>query len=240
MDVDGRFCTIKQTGDAISGRVGRTKKTYSYAELVKKRCELYDEKLEQIIQEVTEDNTSKYHASVPVYLTRYINVKKLVELKPEFFRYLIYELANKMIEQNIVSMNPMENANCNFFFHTINGGYIATQLAELFQMDMVYLDHLGPIESVHRKHFEKSIRDNQNYIIISDVICMGGEVGRARTIIEYCGGRVRGEVCIVDIKTVREEVLNKRVSLYNVSNKHNSIGYMIRTDMCDWCGKEDD
>lgn len=83
--------------------------------------------------------------------------------------------------------------------------------------------------------FRKSIRDNRNYIIVSDVICLGGEVGRARTIIEYCGGKILGEICLVDIKTIKNRDVANRISLYTVSNECNKIGYTIKTDLCDVC-----
>ena len=44
---------------------------------------------------------------------------------------------------------------------------------------------------------------------------------------------------LVDIKTIQSERLTSRISLYTVSNKCNKIGYTIRTDLCDMCGKEE-
>lgn len=221
----------------IFAKMGNAKGTYTYSQLIMRKEKVFKERLEKMILESTDEctETQHQHTSVPVYLSHYINLKKMVEAKSRLLRLAIYYLALSMIDAGIMSNNPLDNSNISFFFHTINGGYIATQLAELFHIDLVYLDHLGPIESVHRKHFEKSIRDNRNYIIVSDVICLGGEVGRARTIIEYCGGKILGEICLVDIKTIKNRDVANRISLYTVSNECNKIGYTIKTDLCDVC-----
>lgn len=239
MNIEDIFQVLEQSEEFVFGKIGNTKNTFTYKKLMEYKQKPFDEKLEKMIIDATDECTNSQHTSVPVYLSQYINLKKMVESNSRLLRLSVYYLALKMIEKGVVSNNPLENNNLSLFFHTINGGYIATQLAELFHIDLVYLDHLGPIESVHRKHFEKSIRDNRNYIIVSDVICLGGEIGRARTIIEYCGGKVLGEISLVDIKTIQSERLTSRISLYTVSNKCNRIGYTIRTDLCDMCGKEE-
>lgn len=233
------FRNVEQADGMVTCLMGNAKTTYSYVELMKTRERLFNEKLEDMVIEASEDCSNSTHMSVPVYLSRYINLKKMSENNTSFLRLSIYYLAMKLVEKSIVSKDPLENSNLSLFFHTVNGGYIATQLAQLFHIDLVYLDHLGPIESVHRKHFEKSIRDNRNYIIVSDVICLGGEIGRARTIIEYFGGTVLGEVSLVDIKTIQSERVDSRISLYTISNTCNKIGYTIKTDLCSMCGKED-
>lgn len=238
MNIDDIFQVIEQEDSVIFGKIGNRRNQMSYQNLKEYQQRLFNIKLEKMIFDATEECSNSQHKSVPVYLSRYINLKKMVESNSRFLRLAIYYLALKMIKTGIVSCNLLENNNCSLFFHTINGGYIATQLAELFHIDLVYLDHLGPIESVHRKHFEKSICDNRKYIIVSDVICLGGEVGRARTIIEYCGGEIIGEISLVDIRTVKSEMTTKRVSLYTVSNECNKIDYTIRTDLCDMCRKE--
>lgn len=239
MNIEDIFQELDKSEEFVFGKIGNNKSIITYKDLMERKQKLFDEKLEKMIIDATDKCTNSLHTSVPVYLSQYINLKKMVESNSRFLRLAIYYLALRMIEKGVVSSNPLDNKNISLFFHTINGGYIATQLAELFQIELVYLDHLGPIESVHRKHFEKSIRDNRNYIIVSDVICLGGEIGRARTIIEYCGGKVLGEISLVDIKTIQSEQLTKRISLYTISNKCNKIGYTIRTDLCDMCGKEE-
>lgn len=241
MNIDDVFHIIEQSENALSGSIGKVKNALICEDLMKKKRILYNNKFETMIIDAT-DECKKEHTSVPVYLSKYVNLKKMMESNSRLLRLAIYDLALKMIDNGIVSKNPQDNGNISLFFHTINGGYIATQLAELLYVDLVYLDHLGPIESVHRKHFEKSIHDNRNYIIVSDVICLGGEIGRARTIVEYCGGKVLGEICLVDIKTIQSERLANRTSLYTVSNEYNKIGYTIRTDlckMCDMCRREE-
>ena len=231
---------IQDNNNVISVKLGTGREAMVYSEILGKLRQIFETKLEKIIKQCTIElsRDDEQHTSVPVYLSKYINIKEIAENHPSFFRLGIYYLGLKLMQEGVLAKEYTYNRDVSLFFHTINGGFIATQLAQLFSIDMVYLDHLGPMENVHRKHFEKSILDSKNYIIVSDVICLGGEVGRARTIIEYCGGKVNGEVCIVDIKTIGCKQTNKRISLYTVSKEQNSIGYLIKTDLCYICEKE--
>lgn len=235
MDLSDIFQRIRETEKTVSWKIGEGRRNVTYDLLNQKQESLLNERIENMVDVATEENHEKRHASVPVYLSKYINVKKMAVSDPEMARLSVYCLALKMIESGIVKDNPTENEDIRLFFHTINGGFIAVQLAELFHMDFVYLDHLGPIEDFHRKHFEKDIQDSWKYVIVSDVICLGGEVGRAGTIIEYNGGMVLGTVCLVDIETVDGESRYKRASLYTVTSEHNKVEYTIETKLCDIC-----
>lgn len=242
MNLRDGYQVILENDITMSVKLGTARDEMSISEIISKPRQLFDDKLIKIIGECTIELSPDegMHTSVPVYLSKYINIKKMAENNPRFFRLGIYYLGLQLMNQNVLEREYIRNKEISLFFHTINGGFIATQLAQLFYIDMVYLDHLGPLENVHRKHFEKSILDSKNYIIVSDVICLGGEVGRAKTIIEYCGGRVCGEVCIVDIRTIEKKMINNRISLYTVSKERNSIGYSIRTELCYECTKEGD
>lgn len=240
MNFNEMYVKIGDTTDYISIKIGENNKTITYEELTKKEASIFEERLEHIVQECTvefEEN-ERMHRSVPVYLYKYINVKKIAQSNARFFRFCIYRMGKKLIERNLFTYEYQKNKNISLFFHTMNGAYIATQLALLFNVDMVYLDHLGPVENLHRKHFEQCISDSKEYIIISDVICLGGEIGRAKTIIEYCGGRVLGETCFADVMTVTNQEYDKRISLYTVSKYNNKIDYIIKTDLCNKCEKE--
>lgn len=202
---------------------------------------LFDKRIEDIILDCSETmkKNDNRHASVPVYLSKYINVKKMITKNNMFIRFCMYQLGRKMIEKNILSDMYSKNSGISLFFHTMNGGYIATQLALLFNLNMVFLDHLGPCGSLHRKHFEKSIVDNEKYVIVSDVVCLGGELSRAKTIIEYCGGKVIGEVCIADIKTITTDSEILRTTLYSVSKDNNKLKYLIKTELCENCERRE-
>lgn len=199
--------------------------------------ELYNKRLEGMIEQYSETYDGKSHFSSPVYLSKYINVKKMIENESLFFNFCIYKLAVEMINKKIISDQQYNNKDMFLFFHTLNGSYISTQLAMITKINMVYLDHLGPIESLHKKHFEKCISDNCEYIIVSDVICLGSEVSRAKTIIEYNGGQVKGVACIADIRTTNDSPNPSKASLYTVNNEHNKIDYTIQTELCRNCKK---
>lgn len=240
MGIESGFQVIEKNDSTISVILGKGKDAKLYTELLERKEVIFKEKLEKVISECTVEQlqNERKHASVPVYLSKYINIKEMAENNLRFFRLGIYYLALDMIQKGIMSREYHYNKDKVLFFHTMNGGFVATQLAQLFNVDMVYLDHLGPLGIMHRKHFEKSILDMRKYIIVSDVICLGGEVSRAKTIIEYCGGEVCGEICVVDIKTVENDRNENRISLYTVSKMQNKLGYLIETDLCYGCKKE--
>ena len=241
MNLREEYEKIAEEAEIVSCKIGKAKDVFSYQALTRNFQQLFEDKIDKMICDCTDElERDERHMSVPVYLSKYINVKRMAETNSRFLRLGIYYLGKRLIEKNILSSNYSLNKDTNLFFHTICGGYIATQLAQLFNINMVYLDHLGPLESIHRKHFEKSVVDNKNYIIVSDVICLGGEVGRAKTIVEYCGGKICGEVCIVDIKTIEKVSGVNRVSLYSISKKQNAVKYLIKTELCYECEKEKD
>lgn len=239
LNEDQSISHLNQDGDLIFGKIGNNKNEYEYHTLISKQRELFQVKLEEMIYAATESWEEGLHVSVPVYITKYINFKHMVDSNLSFVRLIIYKLGIKLIENEIMYEDPKANDNIVIFFHTINGGFIATQLAELFQINSVFLDHLGPIAGVHKKHFEENISDTKQYIVVSDIICLGGEVGRARTIIEYCGGQVICELCLADIRTVKNTE-NNRIALYTITDKCIKIQYMIKTELCNLCQQRRD
>ncbi len=236
-EIMGDVQKIAEDTETISFCYSESSVVKSYEELISTQKKLFAEKFERLVVKSTDTCDDVPHRSVPVYLSKYVNLKKMVDTDVRMLRYAIYVLACKMVAQKIISEDYNLNRDVSLFFQTLNGGYVATQLAELFGVDMVFLDHLGPKKTVHRKSFEKYIKDNSKYIVVADVICLGGEIGRARTIIEYLGGRVLSEICLVDIRTVQSTSIENRISLYTVSNDCNKIQYMIKTDLCELCGK---
>lgn len=229
------FQTSKTKDELSWGWIGQYESKCTCQDLIHKQEVLFQEELDKLIVNATDTKEQIVHASTSVYLSKYINLKRMIESNPRMLRLCIYYLAKKLIAEEYISCNPAQNTGISLFFHTMNGGYLAAQLADLLQVDLIYLDHLGPIESVHRKHFEKSIQDSRSYIIVSDVICLGGEVGRAKTIIEYCGGKVLATISLVDIRTIQSQLMNSRISLYTISKECNKIGYTICTDFCEEC-----
>ena len=140
----------------------------------------------------------------------------------------------ELVNKDIIELNYAKNRDISLFFHTINGAYIGGLLSALLQMNFVYLDHLGPINSIRKQNFENNIRMANRYIIVSDVICTTSEVGRAETLIEFNGGSILCRVCFADVKIVNEQD-RKQISCININANNNFLNYTIQTELCKNC-----
>lgn len=224
-----------ENGYSICINTKKRKLFQNYEEIQKGIDELHEDEIRRVVENCSDDNESRCHTSSPVYLDRYIDVKQMINSSNRIFHYFIYLLAQKMINKGIIAQSYEQNQNKLLFFHNMNGSYIATLLCLLTRINMVYLDHLGPVTAVHRKNFQNSINDKYEYIIISDIVCMGSEIGRAQTIIEYNGGQYIGNVCVADVETVVSDVDKRRISLTTIKASCNYVKYTIRTEFCNNC-----
>ena len=204
-----------------------------YKELID---EMYTKKLQESVKDcVDERKEQEIHISGAVYLKKYINVKKmLIKGNDAFLCYCIYKTAVALVNERIIELNYAKNSDISLFFHTINGAYIGGLLSSLLQMNFIYLDHLGPINSIRKQNFENNIQLAKRYIIVADVICTTSEIGRAETLIEFNGGSILCRVCFVDVKTVNVQE-RQQLSCININSDNNFLNYTIRTDLCRNC-----
>lgn len=198
---------------------------------------LYLSELKHAVKECIEMRSEgQYHNSGGIYLEKFINIKKmLINGSEAFLFYCIYEMAMKLVENKYISIeNQLENRDKILFFHTMNGAFIGGVLSALLQMDMVYLDHLGPINAVRKKHFDRYMMKAKRYIVVADVICTTSEISRAETLIEFSGGSVSCRLCWIDIETIQKDK-EKQLSCITVSAEDNFIDYLVRTNLCKNC-----
>ncbi len=229
-------CCMKKDGCIlhISAQDINYKDEKYYVQTVKT---LYISELKKTVNNCIEKRAEgQYHVSGGVYLEKFINIKKmLINGSEAFLFYCIYEMAMKLVENKYISLeNQMENVDKVLFFHTMNGAFVGGVLSALLQMDMVYLDHLGPINSVCKKHFERNMESAKKYIIVADVICTTSEISRAETLIEFNGGTVACRLCWIDIETIKKNT-KKQLSCITISANNNFVNYLVKTDLCNNC-----
>lgn len=118
--------------------------------------------------------------------------------------------------------------------HTLNGSCIATVLAKLLNLNIVFIDHLGPHNKITKMKFEDNYKKAENYIVVVDFICQGNEIVRAENIVEFTGGNILGYVSFIQleiaklrIRDITETVV--RVSTHDAKNK---LKYTLKTDLC--------
>jgi len=189
-----------------------------------------------ILSKYTIESNQGYHSSSSVYLSKYIDIKKLISVEQRIFTYALYWLAIKIqVNWNIRSNANGEVTPPTLVCQNLNSSYMASILSTFLRLDVLILDHLGPINTMYSSLSQRIVRDKE-YIIVSDVVCLGTEVKIAKTLINFLGGKVFGNVSMVKLDTLKEEhslVEQRRlpsISVFNINAANNStIGFHIKT-----------
>ena len=174
----------------------------------------------------------KYHRSTPVYINKFIDLKKFISNDQKLFIYTLYFLALSMIKDKKSRDWVLRKGDNSIvlFAHNMNSSYIASILANFLLLDVILVDHVGPINKIYST-FDKRLNQNKKYLVVADVVCLGTEVKIAKNIIEFSGSTYLGNVSIVRINTLEEE--DKKYSdvetIYVVEKGNNKIGYSIST-----------
>lgn len=193
--------------------------------------EIFEEKL---LETIIKFNTSceekpHLHASSSVYLTSYIDIKKMISLETSFVMFCLYNLALKIKKAWIKTIDDRPILVC----QNLNSSFITSILSNLLKLDVIILDHVGPINTVYST-LNNKIEEEKKYIIVSDVVCLGTEVKIAKNLIAFLGGKVIGNISIVKLDTLNnEDIPNEKIeniSVFNINKENNSkIKFKIKT-----------
>lgn len=138
------------------------------------------------------------------------------------------------IDEYFQSIDETDKRNV-FFCHTMNGAYIAGVLSQLLGYDLVYVDHLGPYNKLNKVDFNKGKSHQEEFIIVADMICQGNEFLRAKNIVEYLGGTVRGCVGVLRMaisSLIPQTGIDIFAIRYAPKDAVDELGYSIRTELC--------
>lgn len=205
-----------------------SKKIITDTEIFEKYQEAIAEKIESkyIIEREGKDS---YSHSSNVQLPKYINIKAFIEQKDILFIGL-YLMCKKAINKGLVGYDkhPL------LFFSSMAGSYLASVFSKLACIDMVFLNHLGPKKKLYRELHKEQLLGDRDYLIISDVVCLGAEIERAKTLIEHAGGKLKGIISVVSMEVVSERPKTEneieKVTLLTLTKNFNPINYQIKTD----------
>lgn len=174
------------------------------------------------------DNPEKqYSHSSHVNLPKYINIKAFIEEKEISFLglYLLLKKAKQLNQFSDKANQPL------LFFSSMAGSYLASILSKLADIDMVFLNHLGPKQKLYRELHKEQLLANRDYLIISDVVCLGAEIERAKTLIEHAGGKLKGILSVVSVEVVSNRLDKNTISLLTLTkDNNNNVKYQIITD----------
>lgn len=171
----------------------------------------------------------KYLESSNVYINKYINVKSLF-LNRNYMILVIKDLKElikkefKSILQEMVLLGVSNN-----------GIILANLLSYELQIPVQSLNRLGPVYCLDKKIDRNNQFSNKKYVLVSDVVCMGGEYKMAQGIVDILGATLLGGVCVVKIRDVyRNKIENNVFALLNDINgmevNNERIGYKIFVD----------
>lgn len=164
-----------------------------------------------------EKGSLKYLESSNVYVNKYINVKSLfVDYK---YVALIINDLKKLIDEHFQEINELV-----FLGVSNNGIILANLLAFEYQKEVQGLNRLGPIYCLDKENKKYDQFYNKKYLLISDVICMGGEYKMAKGIIDMLGGELVGGVSVVKIRDVyRNKKGSEKNRVYSLLEDINEI-----------------
>lgn len=177
----------------------------------------------------------KYLESSNVYVNKYINVKSLF-LNCNYMMLVIKDL------KKIIKREFKNNLDEIILLGVSNNGIIlANLLSYELQRPAQSLNRLGPVYCLDKKIDRNNHFNNKKYVLVSDVVCMGGEYKMAQGIVDILGGALLGGVCVVKIRDVYRNknehhisALIEDINAITIDNKN--INYQIFIDdMADNC-----
>lgn len=148
--------------------------------------EIFNKKFKEELKKCREDYTEP-HSSSFVYLSSYFNIRKLVSHNKGFAFYSIYKLAIRIIYESRQSAWKTFLSNCNIeefnkptlVCQSLTSSYIVSILANMLNFDVLILDKIGPINKIYNT-LNKNIIEDKDYIIVSDLVCLGTEIKIAK------------------------------------------------------------
>jgi hypothetical protein len=187
--------------------------------------------LSNIIECKNDKEKNKKHHSSSVYLPIFIDLKQMIVNNKSFFIYVVYKLSLKMKEKWNLDDNPnKEVKNPVLFCQNLNSSFIASLLSSFLKLDILSMDHIGPINKVY-SNLKNRIQEGSDYIVISDFVCLGTEVKICKNVINYSGGNYKGNASIVRVETLKpEDDYTDYEYVFKITKNNNSeIKYKIKT-----------
>lgn len=157
----------------------------------------------------------KYLESSNVYVNKYINVKSL------FLNYNYMILVIKGLKKLIKAKFKSDLSDSILLGVSNNGIILANLLSYELQMPVQSLNRLGPVYCLAKQLERNSQFNNNKYILISDVVCMGGEYKMANGIVDILGSKLLGGICVVKIRDVYRN--QKESNVYALLDDINSL-----------------
>lgn len=179
-------------------------------------------------------NSKGLTTQIGIKLGVYIDIKKIINDSKEILRWC-YIIAYDLLQLPRFVTMEKQNKKILLFSHTLNGTNIAGVLSQLLDCDLMYVDHLGPYNKLNKVNFYRETYEPSEFIIIADMVCQGNEFLRAKNIVEYLGGTVKGCAGILRLDIcgeLFENVIDAFAIRYSPKEAREELNYSIKTDLC--------
>lgn len=170
------------------------------------------------------------HTSSFVYISSYIDIKKIITFQRNFILYAIYKLAIKISDEFLKNKEVAPKLVC----QSLNGSFIASILSTYLNLDIVIFDKIGPVNKLYSR-LNKVIEEDCEYVVISDLVCLGTEVKIVRNLIQFLGGKYLGSIALIKVETLEKSHIDKidtTTAVFSIRNNNNQeLGYKIYTNL---------
>lgn len=171
---------------------------------------------------------------IGIKLGVYIDIKKIINDSNEMLRWC-YIIAYDLLQLPFYVTMEKRNKKILLFCHTMNGANIAGVISQLLDCDLMYVDHLGPYNKLNKVNFYREMYEPSEFIIIADMVCQGNEFLRAKNIVEYLGGTVKGCAGIMRLDICGQLFkigIDTFAIRYSSEEAREELNYSIKTDLC--------
>lgn len=175
------------------------------------------------------DGNYKYLESSNVYVNKYINVKSL------FLDYNHMMLTIKGLQKVIRTQFADCWREASLLGVSNNGIILANLLSYELNLPVQSLNRLGPIYCLEDDAKKLNNFNDKKYILVSDVICMGGEFRMTKGIVNILGSQLIGGICVVKIRDVyrgdkEEKVYSLLKDINEIEIDGEKIDYQVYID----------
>lgn len=192
---------------------------------------LFTESFKEILKKYKVQDKNLRHTSSFVYISSYIDIKKIITYERNLMLFAIYKLALKISSEYI---QTNEGSSVKLVCQSLNGAFITSILSTYLNLDVVIFDKIGPINKLYSR-LNKVIEEDAKYVVISDLVCLGTEVKIVKNLIQFLGGKYLGSISLIKVetlKTIKKEDMT--TAIFSINRKNNKeLGYSINTNLED-------
>lgn len=169
----------------------------------------------------------KYLESSNVYVNCYLNVKRIF-VNIDVLLMVINRL-KAIIQDKFLKNDDVDDIENICLLGVSNNGIILSRiLAYVMKIKVKSINHVGPKYCLNYDNSTAEQYMNKNYILVSDVICLGGEYRIAKGMISVLNSKLLGAVGIVKIRDIYRGDKNNSDKIYSIIDNINDYGCEYR------------